>query len=70
MALILLGQSKCPICDQVLMDNNSLIALPAISDVNHPLWEYFDNGFHTFCFNNWDKKSEILKILEQENIKF
>ncbi|MFZ9847620.1 MAG: hypothetical protein ACO3EE_05655 [Flavobacteriales bacterium] len=69
MALIILGQSKCPICNHLLLDDQSTLAFPAISNLNHPLWKYFDAGIHKDCFDSWIRKAEFLELLDQENSK-
>ncbi len=66
MALIFLGTTKCALCGQTLMEEDDVTGLPAIADKSHPLYEYFDCGFHLTCFDNWDKKEEALKTFEDE----
>jgi hypothetical protein len=66
MALIFLGSTECGICNKVLMDNDDVIGLPAISNLNHRLHRYFDMGFHQECFDNWIEKPEIQAILDNE----
>jgi len=65
MALIFEGHTKCGLCGQVITAGEKIIGLPAISDTSNSLYEYFDRGFHLACFENWDKKEEIGKILQE-----
>ncbi len=66
MAIIISGQSVCPLCGNPLFEKDEIIGLPAISDTRHPLYHYFDQGFHLACFQNWGKKEEIENILLKE----
>jgi hypothetical protein len=70
MALIFLGQSTCALCCQFLMPGEQVKGLPAISNTIHPLYKYFDCGFHLQCFQNWDKKEEALNLIKEEKQKF
>ena len=70
MALISLGQSTCALCGQLLMPDEELTGLPPMSDTSHPLYPYFDGGFHLQCFENWDKKEEALNLLKEDKRKF
>ena len=54
MVLIFLGKSLCPLCGRLLLKGEQLTALPAIADTTHPLYDYFDAGFHQTCFDQWD----------------
>ncbi len=52
------------------MEGEEIIALPAVSNTSHPLYQYFDQGFHLRCFENWDKKNEALDLVKEEKKKF
>jgi hypothetical protein len=56
MALILLGKSLCPLCGRLLLEGEAMTALPALADTAHPLYDYFDAGFHQTCFEQWDSR--------------
>ena len=60
MALILLGKSPCGLCGNLLLDSETVVALPAIADATHPLFAYFDRGFHRACFQAWQHRDEAL----------
>lgn len=50
MALIFIGQSKCPICQQTLKEGDKITGFPAfISNYKDPLYFFNDNGFHEAC---------------------
>jgi hypothetical protein len=59
MALILLGKSSCLLCGRLLLEGEPLTALPAIADTTHPLYHYFDAGFHQTCFDQWDGREAV-----------
>ena len=65
MALIFLGESTCAICGKLLMEGQAVTGLPAIPKLGHQLYEYFDQGFHQQCFDNWDKKDEALSLIKE-----
>ena len=60
MALILLGKSSCGLCGNLLLDSETIVALLAIADATHPLFAYFDWGFHRACFQAWEHRDEAL----------
>ena len=70
MALILLGSTPCGLCGKLLLEGEEVIGLPAVSNLTHPLYEFFDQGFHLECFEKWDKKDEVLKVIEAERREF
>lgn len=70
MALVFKGISGCPLCGKVISRDDDIVGLPAISDKEHYLYSYFDCGFHKLCFDNWDKKEEVFKIIADEKEKF
>lgn len=70
MALIFLGSTECVLCGKTLQVGEQVSSLSPISDKEHPLYKYFDAGLHTQCFENWDKKEEVLAVIKVENEKF
>ena len=68
MAILLLGQSLCPLCGRLLLATEPTTALLAICDTSHPLYAYFDTGFHPQCFAQWPHRAEAqaLVLLERE----
>jgi len=70
MALIFLGTTECALCGKVLQEGDEITSLPPIGDKQHPLYKYFDAGLHTKCFENWDKKEEVLKVIKEAKQKF
>jgi hypothetical protein len=70
MALIFIGKTKCALCGKVFTDSDNTTGLPPSSNKEHPLYKYFDAGFHTDCFENWDMKNEILDMIDREKREF
>ena len=70
MALIFRGLTECALCGKTLQEGDDVTALPPIADTQHPLYKYFDAGIHKQCFENWDKKEEVSKIIKVEKQKF
>ena len=70
MALIFLGSTECVLCGKVLQEGDEVTSLPPIGDKQHPLYKYFDVGLHTKCFENWDKKKEVLRVIKEAKLKF
>ena len=51
-------------------ENDKVTSLPPIGDIQHPLYKYFDAGLHTQCFENWDKKEEVIEVIKEAKQKF
>jgi hypothetical protein len=66
MALIFLGKTQCSVCGTTFIDGDEIIGIPPISDIAHPLYEYFDTGVHKSCYDKWDKKDEIQAVVDKE----
>lgn len=50
MAMIIRGQSKCPLCNQILEDTDHITAYPAFIPFDHKFGRFSDAAFHTECF--------------------
>lgn len=70
MALIILRVTQCALCGKTLQEGEGVTSLPPIGDLQNPLYKYFDAGLHTQCFENWDKKEEVLGVIKVEKQKF
>jgi hypothetical protein len=70
MALILLGKSSCGLCGYLLLDSETIVALPAIADAIHPLFAYFDQGFHRACFQAWEHRDEALQAVRLDRQRY
>lgn len=70
MAIIILGSSECALCRKVLADSSNVTGLPPSPQTDHPLHKYFDAGFHKDCFENWDQKDEIIRLIKEDKRNF
>jgi hypothetical protein len=70
MAIIFTGITQCALCGETLKDGDDITGLPPSSNTEHPLYKYFDCGFHSHCFDNWDRKNELLEMIKGERQKF
>jgi len=70
MALIFTDSTTCILCNCVIKAGDEIAALPPLSDNTHPLYEYFDCGFHQDCFDAWNKKDEALALAAAEKKDF
>ena len=61
MALIFRGKSECPLCGNVIMDGDEIVATSHfIADSNDPLWQFSDAGMHRSCFLTWDQREAFV----------
>lgn len=51
MALIILGKSTCPLCNQILEKGEPLKAFPAFLPSDHRFGKFSDAAFHVACFD-------------------
>lgn len=66
MALIFRGKSECPLCGNVIMDGDEIVATSHfIADSNDPLWEFSDAGMHRSCFLTWDQREAFVAKFNQ-----
>ncbi|MGI4737519.1 MAG: hypothetical protein ACRYG7_20320 [Janthinobacterium lividum] len=70
MALLLLGKSTCSLCDGLLHAGEDLLGLPALVDTSHPLYPYFDQGFHQGCFARWQHRETALAAVRADQQRF
>jgi hypothetical protein len=70
MVLLFEGHTTCGICEKIIYAGEDFTGVPAIANKSHYLYEYFDQGFHQACFENWNEKEEICKVLQAERIAF
>lgn len=67
MAIILLGLSKCPICDELLEETHKVIGLPAISGKHGDIFERLnDAGVHEECLLEMEGFEEFRNALNLE----
>ena len=57
MAIVIIDASECPLCGQVLREDEPLVMTsPFIEDPNHPLWRFHDAAMHKSCFLAWSER--------------
>ncbi len=60
MALILLGASKCSICNKAITENDHYLGFsPFIEDDKDRLWRHSDSAVHQKCFEVWADRKEF-----------
>ncbi len=70
MALIFTGSTECAICKKVLQYGDAIAGLPAIANTQHPLYSFFDCGFHQSCYDNWEHKATLEQVLLEEKTAY
>jgi hypothetical protein len=70
MAIIILGQSTCPLCGRILEEGQEVVGLPACGNESHDLSVYSDAGYHKRCYATWDRREELEKLIEASNAEF
>lgn len=50
----------CRLCGEPLRAGEDLASLPALADTSHPLYDYFDQGFHQNCFARREHREATL----------
>lgn len=66
MALLLLGRSTCRLCGEPLRAGEDLAGLSALADTSHPLYDYFNQGFHQRCFARWEHRDAALAAVHAD----
>lgn len=61
MAILILGESKCPLCGEVILAGQSTVASQHfIQTPSHPLWQYSDAAMHYDCFQRWPHRQTFV----------
>lgn len=61
MAMIALGVTRCPLCDEVIEEGHAIVATSHfIADSSDSLWRYSDAAFHKSCFLAWERREEFV----------
>ena len=63
MAMIILGKSKCPMCNQILKENDPVTAFPAFLPYDHRFGRFSDAAFHTACFDKDPDSNDVDNML-------
>jgi hypothetical protein len=65
MALVIVGRSRCALCEGVLEDGQDVTAFPAFLPPKHRLWRYSDAAFHARCFIAWTERSAFEALYQR-----
>jgi hypothetical protein len=69
MALIILGKTPCPLCEQPIKETDELVSFPAfISNQLDPLFPFSDAAFHAACFHQHPLSAEA-EVCYAETVK-
>ena len=61
MAIILRGKSQCPICSQVIGQDDEIVSTSHfIGEQDDPLWRFSDAAMHRQCFLEWEHRREYV----------
>jgi hypothetical protein len=63
MAIILLGKSLCPLCNEVMRGDQELKAFPAFLPYDHRFGKFSDAGFHKACFEKHPDAQDVDMML-------
>jgi hypothetical protein len=61
MALIFRGKTECVLCNEVMKENDEIIATSHfIADTQDALWRFSDAAMHKNCFLEWDQRQTFV----------
>ena len=61
MAIVILGETLCPLCGCVISDGEGTVTVPHfIESPSHPLWQYSDTAMHYKCFQVWQNRNDFV----------
>jgi hypothetical protein len=67
MALIFRGKTKCPLCSDIIGQDDEIVATSHfIADPKDSLWQYSDAAFHRRCFSGWERREEFVTRFNEE----
>ncbi|WP_445456091.1 hypothetical protein [Flavobacterium sp. HNIBRBA15423] len=71
MGILIIGESKCPICDKTLNKKSEYLTIPPLtSNSKDPLFIFSDNGIHKNCLNKSLLKDKLLFHIKMYNKRF
>jgi hypothetical protein len=65
MALLIRGKTICPLCGNLIAENDDVYATPAFLKPTHPLASYSDAAFHSQCFAATAERPDVERLLER-----
>lgn len=69
MAIVEPGKTICPLCDQPIKTDDTIVSTSHfIEDQNDPFWRFSDAAIHKLCFLYWDQRETF--VARFNSIKF
>ena len=65
MALIILGKTKCPLCEAPITSTANVVATTPFLESSHLLSRYADATMHYECFQRWLFREEFVAAYNQ-----
>lgn len=66
MAIIAWGYTRCPLCEELLLETDLLVATSHfMNDPFHDLYRFSDAAMHRSCFLEWDKRQEFVQLFNE-----
>ena len=65
MALIILGRTKCPLCEAPIASTGNVVATTPFLESSHLLSRYADATMHYECFQRWHFREEFVAAYNQ-----
>lgn len=65
-----MDNKHCGLCGNAFTEKEKVVKLPAISDVTHELYVYFDKTLHSKCFEKWSERNSAVEIIQKEKASF
>lgn len=53
MALLFCGRTRCPLCNEVIGQQEDVVAYTAFLPEFHRLYRFHDSAFHRLCHDRW-----------------
>jgi hypothetical protein len=66
MAIFAPGESRCPLCGEVLYEEDDCVATSHFLFPGHPLVRYSDANMHRTCFLRWEHRAAFVKAYNEE----
>ena len=67
MAVLIVGESACRICNKTIIKDENYISFPELIYEGNELDLFSDESFHLDCFFNHKMKGKVVKSLEKVN---
>ena len=65
MALLIPGKTKCPLCGEIIQNDQETVAYPAFIPREHRLGKYSDEVFHRSCFEACADRDAVEQLYQQ-----